>query len=229
MEDAVKLRKTGKSAGGGDIRNLIFRIQQQELTITDPYQMNILGDRIAGNSPELVGQVKRIHIDIFRQFLQGEVVHVMSMDIIGYGINPLRQPVLRIFCLIDVKVMEILQVIQELGEQAVYHEFISAGHFLGAGLMGQRHNFIQNPYQYFLLGFRETEDGHSFMKWYQKLFIGLLETVAVITVHKGDHQPLGGSLTGIKGLMQAGRLQQHEIIGPDAVGNTFNKMCGHRA
>ena len=84
--------------------------------------MDILGDRIAGNLPELVGQVKRIHVDIFRQLFQSQVVHVMGMDIIGYGINPLRQPVLRILCLIDVKVMEILQVIQKLGEQAVYHE-----------------------------------------------------------------------------------------------------------
>ena len=51
----------------------------------------------------MMGQIKGIHVDAFGKFLQGEVVHVMGMDIIGYGINPLRQPVLRFSVSLDVK------------------------------------------------------------------------------------------------------------------------------
>lgn len=164
MENPVKLGEAGEAAGGRNICNLVFRIEQQELTVADAYQVDVLGNGIAGDFLKLMGQIKGIHVDAFGKFLQGEVVHVMGMDIIGYGIYSFGQTILRVLCLVDIAVLEVLQVIQKLGKKAVYHELIGAGHFLGAGLVGQRYDFIQNPNQNLLLGIRKTEDRYGLMK-----------------------------------------------------------------
>ena len=79
--------------------------------------MDVLGNGIAGDFLKLMGQIKRIHVDAFGKFLQGEVVHVMGMDIIGYGIYSFGQAILRVLCLVDIAVLEVLQVIQKLGKR----------------------------------------------------------------------------------------------------------------
>ena len=53
----------------------------------DPDQVDILGNRIAGDLPELVGEVKGIHVNAFRKPFQSEVIHIMGMDVVGYGVD----------------------------------------------------------------------------------------------------------------------------------------------
>ena len=67
--------------------------------------MDVLGNGIAGDFLKLMGQIKGIHVDAFGKFLQGEVVHVMGMDIIGYGIYSFGQTILRVLCLVDIAVL----------------------------------------------------------------------------------------------------------------------------
>ena len=229
MENPVKLGEAGEAAGGRNIGYLVFRIQQQELAVADPDQVDILGNCIAGDLPELVGEVKGIHVNAFRKPFQSEVIHIMGMDVVGYGVDTFRKAVLRILCLINIVIVESFQIIQELGKKAVYHEFIGTCHFLGSGLTGQRHDFIENPHQNLLLGFRKTENGYRIMKGSQEIFVGIFEPIAIVALHKGDDQPLGGCFTGIKGFVQTGRLQKNEIVGPDSVGDSFDEMCGYRA
>lgn len=61
-EYAVKLRKTDETAFKGDIGDLILGIDQKELAVADPYQMDIMGNGITSDPFKLMGQVIRTHV-----------------------------------------------------------------------------------------------------------------------------------------------------------------------
>ena len=58
--------------------------------------------------------------------------------------------------------------------------------------------------------------------------IGIRETIAIITVHKGDDESLGRFSFWIAGLMQKRRSKQHEVSALDMIGYTLDKMDGIR-
>ena len=57
VEGSVKLRKAGKPALEGDLRDRSFRGKQQGLGITHPGQRDIVRQGKAGDALELVGQI----------------------------------------------------------------------------------------------------------------------------------------------------------------------------
>lgn len=61
-KNAVEVGKTGKAAFQSNIGDFFRSVEQKELTVTDPYPLDILGKGISCNSLELVGQVIRAHV-----------------------------------------------------------------------------------------------------------------------------------------------------------------------
>ncbi len=96
--------------------------------------MDIVGDRIAGDPLELVRQVIRAHIRLFRQLIKSQVFLIVGMDIVGHGIDPFRDLVGYLSFLINIAALKFVQVVKKRGEKAVQDQFLWAGKFFGDGL-----------------------------------------------------------------------------------------------
>ena len=96
------MRKTGKAAVGGDLRDLAAGIGKQILAVADTYQMDVVRNGIARNALELVGQIVGAHKIFACKILKRQVFGIMRMDEVGNRINPLRNGIFGMFTLIEV-------------------------------------------------------------------------------------------------------------------------------
>lgn len=231
-EDPVKLGEADKAALHGNIRDLVPGIGEEELTVAHPHQMDVVSDRVAGDPLELVGQIVGTHIGFLRQSFQSQILMVVSVDVIGYGVDPFRDLVVYLLLLIDITVLKLIEAVEKTGEKAVQNKLLGAGEFsggkgrIGLALEGKAHDLIDQVAENAQLLFRKAVNGDLLMKGSKQLPVSVLKAKAVVRKHKVDNQSPGRLIFRITAFVQHGRREKHKIVTLDGVGYTLQKMNG---
>ena len=151
--------------------------------------MDVMGDGIARDPFELVGQIVGTHPGLLRKLLQRELLHIVGMDIVADGVDPFGNGILRVLGVIDVAVLKAVQPEQEFREDAVQKKLVDPGELLGAGPAGKLHDPVDQADEDGLLFIGEPVDGKRGVKGSEHFLVGILKAVAVAFVHKGDDEP----------------------------------------
>ena len=120
--------------------------------------MDVVGEGVACDPPELVGKIIRAHPGFFRKLIQGQLFHIMGMDIVGNGIDPFRDRIFRLFRMVDVAVLKMVQPEKKLREDTVQEQFGRICELLGPGMAGKVYDPVQDIDQDRLPVIRETVD-----------------------------------------------------------------------
>ena len=151
--------------------------------------MDVVGDGIARDPLELMGEIIGTHPGLLCQLIQGQLLHVVGMDIVADGVDPFGNGILRVLRVIDVAVLETVQPEQELREDAVQKKLVDPGELLGPGMAGKLHDPVDQADENSLLLIGEPVDGKRGVKGSEHFLVGIMKAVAVASVHKGDDEP----------------------------------------
>lgn len=125
-EYPVKLGEAGKT---GNLRNLgdfLVRVQQKVLGILDAGELDVLYHRIAGNLLEPMREVIGADVKAVGQGSKGDILVIMCVDIIGYGIHLVLNSVFDTGRIV-VMFFHAVQQEQKFRKFAVNHQIADAG------------------------------------------------------------------------------------------------------
>ena len=148
----------------------------------------------------------------------------MGMDIVGNGIDPFRDRIFRLFRMVDVAVLKMVQPEKKLREDTVQEQFGRICELLGPGMAGKVYDPVQDIDQDRLPVIRETVDRKRGVERGEYFIIGVPKTITVVPVQEGNDKPPGRLPFRIAGFVKKRRGEKDEIIRPDRIRDSFYKM-----
>ena len=221
VEGSVKLRKAGKPALEGDLRDRSFRGKQQGLGITHPGQRDIVRQGKAGDALELVGQIIATDEKFPGNRFQGQFFRIMTVDkgsnvvyLIGDAVQ-IRTVGIHVFIAVQIDYTQ------------KFYKFIVDGQirqFVGG--LRQIIDVVQLLQHGLFRAFFEAVDG----AFSRKNTVYMLHTAFKLGDHGRDDelndQPLAGIPFGVGGLVQQSRTQSYNIAAPKIIPYAVYEMAG---
>lgn len=218
MEYTVELRKTGKTAGHGNIGHGLSRAGKQKLGIDDADILNVFRHPKAGSLLKLPGQIAGTDIKSFCKAFQRKRLGIVGMYVGAHlGNLPGDGGVLALIG-IQILILGLIQGPQKFRKICLQHKLIDRRRH-DLRLTRHAENVVENMEAGSLVIGRQAQNGRLQLEDFQKLLKSFPHAEQIVRIHEIDDNPLQrGGVLGVYGLMGNPRRNQDNII-------FFQRIC----